>query len=163
MVTITIEERKTIEEIINQCKECFVGMVDTEGLPYVIPMNFGYSEDIIYLHSAPEGSSVRFLEKNPNVCITFCTESTITHQNEEVACSYRIKGSSVICRGKVEFIEDFDLKIEALNKLMKQYTNHSFKYSDPAIRNVKIWKVEIDEVSAKIFGVPYKESHHYNS
>lgn len=162
MVTITIEEREFVEATIKKCKECFVGMIDDEGLPYVIPMNFGYSDDVIYLHSAPEGSSIRYLEKNPNVCITFCTDNTLTYQNEEVACSYRIQGSSVLCRGKVTFIEDYDAKIEALNLLMRQYTEKPFKYSEPAIRNVKIWKVSVDKVSGKVFGVPYKESHTYN-
>ena len=161
MVTITIKERETIENIIKQCKECFVGMIDIKGLPYVVPMNFGYSDDVVYLHSAPTGLSIDSLSINPNVCLTFCTESTITHQNEEVACSYRIKGSSVICRGSVEFIEDFDKKIEVLNILMSQYTDREFKYSEPAIRNVKVWKVELTDVSAKIFGIPYKESHHH--
>jgi len=163
MVTITIEEREFIETTIRQCKECFVGMIDAEGMPYVIPMNFGYKNDVIYLHSGPEGSSIRYLENNPNVCITFCTDNELTHQNEEVACSYRIQGSSVICRGKVVFVEDFDGKVSALNILMGQYTDASFKYSDPSVRNVKVWTVEIDTVSARIFGVPYKESHKYKS
>lgn len=161
MVTITVEERTFLEKTIRQCKECFVGMIDEQGLPYVIPMNFGYVNDVVYLHSGPEGSAVRSVSMNPNICITFCTETDITHQNEEVACSYRVRGSSVICRGKVEFIEDFDQKVEALNILMAQYTEKPFKYSDPAVRNVKIWKVEVDEISGKIFGVPYKKSHEY--
>jgi len=161
MVTITIEEREFIEKTIQECKECFVGMVDMEGLPYVVPMNFGYKDDVIYLHSAPEGSSINFLENNPNVCITFCTESELTHQNQEVACSYRVRGSSVICRGKVVFIEDYEEKIKALNVLMAQYTELPFQYSTPSVVNVKVWKVEIEQVSARIFGVPYKESHQY--
>lgn len=163
MVTITLEEREQIENTIRECKECFVGMTDINGLPYVIPMNFGYKDDVVYLHSAPEGMAVESLNKNPQVCITFCTPTSITHQNEDVACSYRIKGSSVICRGKVEFIDDFDQKIEILDILMAQYSDRKFKYSDPAIRNVKVWKVEVNEVTAKIFGVPYKDSHHYKS
>lgn len=161
MVTITIEEREFIEKTIQECKECFVGMIDMEGLPYVIPMNFGYKDDVIYLHSGPEGSSIRYLENNPDVCITFCTNTELTHQNEEVACSYRVKGSSVICRGKVSFIEDLNDKVEALDILMSQYTKQPFKYSEPSVVNVKVWKVEIEQVSARIFGVPYRESHQY--
>lgn len=161
MVTITIEEREIIEKAIRECRECFVGMVDTEGRPYVIPMNFGYNDDIIYLHSAPEGSSIRILENNPDVCITFCTETELTHQNREVACSYRIKGTSVICRGKVSFVEDFDEKVKVLDIIMSQYSRESFKYSDPSVINVKVWRVEVEQVSARIFGVPYKESHQY--
>lgn len=161
MVTIPIEEREFIEGTIRSCKECFVGMIDTEGFPYVIPMNFGYKNDVVYLHSGPEGNAIRSLTQNPNVCITFCTDSEITHQNEEVACSYRVRGSSVICKGKVDFVEDFEEKVNILDILMEQYSDQKFKYSDPAVRNVKVWKIEIEKVSGRLFGVPYKESHQY--
>lgn len=161
MMTVTIEERHIIDEIISKNTLCYVGMVDLNGMPYVIPMNFGYADDTIYLHSAQEGSSIEALKQNPNVCITFCTEPKLTFQNEEVACSYRMQGSSVICRGKVVFEEDFDEKVKALNIIMKQYTDRSFTYSVPAVNNVLVWKVEIDTVSTKVFGVPHPNSRNY--
>lgn len=160
-MTVTVEERTLINGIILKNQICYVGMVDTDGMPYVIPMNFGYQDDIIYLHSAQEGGSIKALENNPNVCITFCTEPNLTYQNKEVACSYRMKGSSVICRGKVAFEEDFDEKVKALDIIMKQYTGRRFTYSVPAINNVRIWKVEIDAVSTKVFGVPHPNSRNY--
>lgn len=161
MITVTIEERHLIEDIIAKNTICYVGMIDKEGLPYVIPMNFGYQDDIIYLHSAQEGSSIEALSINPNVCITFCTESTLTYQNKEVACSYRMKGASVICRGKVVFEENFQEKVKALDVIMKHYSSRSFTYSDPAVNNVRIWKVEIDSISTKVFGVPHPNSRNY--
>lgn len=42
MKTIVIEDKQRIESIILQADACFVGMVDLEGNPYVVPMNFGY-------------------------------------------------------------------------------------------------------------------------
>lgn len=161
MVTITIKDRELIDGIIGQCRECYVGMIDTKGYPYVLPMNFGYKDNVIYLHSAPEGTSIRSLEMNPNVCVTFCTGTEVVHQNEEVACSYGARSSSVICRGKVVFIESYDEKIKAMNIFMENYTHMSFKYSEPSIRNVKVWRIEIENITGKLFGVPYKESHKY--
>lgn len=161
MITVTIEEREVIDRIIRKNVVCFVGLIDLKGNPYVIPMNFGYEGDTLYLHSGPESSSVEALKKNPNVCITFSEGHELIHQNEEVACSYRMKSSSVICRGKVVFENDFDKKKECLAIIMKQYSDRDFKYSDPAVRNVLIWKVEIEEVSSKIFGTPHKNSKNY--
>lgn len=161
MLTVSIEERHIIEEIINRNKVCYVGMIDRDGMPYVIPMNFGYDDDTIYLHSAQEGGSINALEQNPNVCITFCTEPQLTYQNEDVACSYRMKGSSILCRGKVVFEENFEEKVRALNILMKQYTDRPFTYSTPAINNVRIWKVQVNTISTKVFGVPHPNSRNY--
>lgn len=154
MRTIPVEDFNQIEDIIKSCKICFVGMTDGNGYPYVIPMNFGYKEGVIYLHSAQEGSSVSMLEVNPNVCITFCSNTKLVWQNEEVACSYRMRCESAICHGKVVFEEDFDEKVKALNIIMSQYSSREFNYSDPSVNNVKIWKVAIDKHSAKKFGVP---------
>ncbi|MFT3992816.1 MAG: pyridoxamine 5'-phosphate oxidase family protein [Dysgonomonas sp.] len=161
MMTLTVEEQHLVDEIIMKNHLCYVGMIDINGMPYVIPMNFGYSDDIIYLHSAHEGGSILALEKNPNVCITFCSQPELTYQNVDVACSYRVKGSSVICRGKVEFENDYEEKVKALDILMKQYTDREFTYSVPAVNNVRVWKVKIDTISTKVFGVPHPNSRNY--
>jgi len=163
MITVTVEERELINDIIKKNKVCYVGMVDLDGMPYVIPMNFGFdqSNDIIYLHSAPEGQSISSLKVKPDVCITFCSEPSLVYQHSSVACSYRMKGSSVICRGKVVFEEDFDNKVKALDCIMEQYSGQKFTYSDPAVKNVKIWKIELESISTKVFGAPNPKSKHY--
>jgi nitroimidazol reductase NimA-like FMN-containing flavoprotein (pyridoxamine 5'-phosphate oxidase superfamily) len=134
-----------------------VGLADTDGTPYVLPMNFGYRDGVIYLHSAQEGRSISILERNPRVCITFSTDHDLVFQHPEVACSYRMRSKSVICWGEVHFEEDFDKKTEALDIIMKQYSDKEFRYSDPAVKNVKIWIVEMDEVTCKEFGVPHNK------
>lgn len=155
MKTIIIEDQQRVEEIISRCDICFVGITDLEGNPYVIPMNFGYRNGVIYLHSGPTGSSIDMLAHNNRVCVTFSVDHELVFQHPKVACSYRMKAKSVICRGHVEFIEDMDHKREALNIIMKQYSSREFIYSEPAVRNVKIWEIPIDQVSAKEYAVPH--------
>lgn len=157
MRTNTIKEKEQIERIIKECDICFVGMSDDNGIPYVLPMNFGYQDGVIYLHSAQEGKSISIIEKNPNVCITFCNETQLVWQNLEVACSYRMRANSVVCQGKVFFEEDYDEKVKALNITMQQYSDREFTYSSPAVVNVKIWKVVIEKATAKEFGAPVKK------
>lgn len=154
MRTFFIDDRERIERIIRNCKLCFVGMVAEDAIPYVLPMNFGYEEGVVYLHSAREGRSISILEKNPHVCLTFCTDPQLMWQNEEVACSYRMRSDSVICHGKVRFVEEDDAKVVAMDIIMKHYSERTFTYSAPAIRNVLVWRVELEQVSAKEFGVP---------
>ena len=155
MKTLVHTEKEHIEEIIRSCDVCFVGLADTDGTPYVIPMNFGYQNGVIYLHSAQEGRSISILERNPKVCVTFSTDHDLVFQHPEVACSYRMRSKSVIGWGKVRFEEDFDKKTEALNIIMKQYSDKEFRYSDPAVKNVKIWLVDLDEITCKEFGAPH--------
>ena len=157
MKTLVHTDKELIEATIKKCDICYVGLADTDGTPYVLPMNFGYRDGVIYLHSAQEGRSISILERNPRVCITFSTDHDLVFQHPEVACSYRMRSKSVICWGAVRFEEDFDKKMEALDIIMKQYSDKEFRYSDPAVKNVKIWIVEMDEVTCKEFGAPHNK------
>jgi 2-dehydro-3-deoxygluconokinase len=38
---------------------------------------------------------------------------------------------------------------------LKHYIDREFIYSDPAVKNVKIWEIPIDQVSAKEYAVPH--------
>lgn len=154
MKTFPIEEQERIETVIRSCKVCFVGMADENGVPYVLPMNFGYENGTIYLHSAQEGRSIRTMERNPRLCITFCTEPELIRQHPDVACSHRMRAGSVVCEGVVQFEEDFAEKQKALDVIMRQYVpDKKFNYSAPATHNVKVWKMKIETVGAKEFGI----------
>ena len=158
MRTSYIVEKDELQTIINQCDICFVGMVEEDGTPYVIPMNFGYRNQEIILHSGPHGKHLGLLELNNRVCITFCTEHKLVFQHPDVACSYSMTSRSVLCKGAVSFVEDLTEKEELLNLLMQNYTDRPFKYSVPALKNVKVWRVSVDEMTGKSFGQNFKES-----
>ncbi|MCT4586553.1 MAG: pyridoxamine 5'-phosphate oxidase family protein [Carboxylicivirga sp.] len=157
MQTLNHTDKEVIEAIILKANICFVGVVDQENKPYVLPMNYGYKDNVIYLHSAPDGRLIDIVNNNPNICITFSIDNELVFQHPEVACSYRMTSKSVVAMGKVQWIEDMEEKREALDILMKTYSEKQFKYSDPAVRNVKMWKIPIDEVSCKEFGAPHDQ------
>lgn len=132
---------KIIKKIIDKCEACYVGMIDQEGRPYVLPFNFGYEDGVVYLHSAGEGKKMTILRNNPHVCIAFSTDHLLFHRHDTVACSYGMKYRSVLVYGDVEFIEDHDEKIRILNVIMKKYSGKEFEYNAPAVRNVCVYKV----------------------
>lgn len=157
MKTVFITDKKEIDAIIAKCDICFVGLADTDGTPYVLPMNFGYKDGTVYLHSAQQGRSIDIISRNPKVCITFSADHALVFQHPQVACSYRMRSTSVIGWGSVVYEEDLDKKREALDIIMKQYVEREFVYSDPAVRNVKIWKVELKQTTCKAFGAPHEK------
>jgi len=150
MRTRKLDDHKEIIKIIARCQFCHVAMVDPEGKPYVVPMNFGFAGDTIYLHSAQEGKKIDCLKNNPAVCINFSTDHELLFQTKEVACSWSMKYSSVMCFGNVEFITDDDLKRKMLDVVMKQYTDGKFTYNPPSIREVCCWIVKVDRFDGRI-------------
>jgi uncharacterized protein len=115
-------------------------------------MNFGFKDNCIYLHSAIKGKKMDISSENRNVFL-------IDIQNElvksELACSWGMRYYSVIGSGKVDFIEDFEEKMKALDIIMEKYNENdleSFEYSKSSINKVVIFRVEIEETTGKKSG-----------
>lgn len=153
MKTISIADPKEMEAVIRRCPYCMVGITDADGHPYVLPMNFAYEEGIVYLHSGPDGGKLAMLRQRPDVCITFCDGHELVWMHQQVACSYSMKSRSVICRGRVEFVDDMDEKRRILTLLMKHYTDYPCTMGDPAVRNVVVWRVRVEQMTGKSFGL----------
>jgi hypothetical protein len=147
-----LNQLQQIEKVIKKCSFCHVAMVDKQNKPYVLPFNFGYHDGYIYLHSGPEGKKIEILKANPDVCINFTTDHELFRQHPDVACSFGMRYRSVLVSGKVEFIDDYDAKIEALNIVMKQYVDGNFTYSEPSVNNVCVYKVKIEDFTGKVYG-----------
>jgi nitroimidazol reductase NimA-like FMN-containing flavoprotein (pyridoxamine 5'-phosphate oxidase superfamily) len=157
MKTLFIANSDEVKEIIRESVICYLGVSDKNGTPSVYPMNFGYKDGVIYLHSAPEGHLIDIINQNNQVCITFCTDTKLVFQHPQVACSYRMKSKSVLAWGKVEFVDEFEEKENILHILMSQYSDDEFKFSTPAVRNVKIWKIVVEKMTCKAFAEPHQK------
>jgi uncharacterized protein len=153
MRKVAFNDLKRVSDVIRNCEVCYVGMVDDEGKPYVLPFNFGYEDGIIYLHSAGTGKKIDILRSRPSVCIAFSTDHQLKFSNEEVACSYSMRFRSVLAYGDVVFVEDADEKQKILNVIMKQYTGKDdFGYNMPAVMDVCVFKVKVSSFTGKESG-----------
>ena len=148
----TISDEKEILEIIDKSPWCHVAMTDLQGEPYVIPMNFGIRDNVIYLHGARKGKKIDILREHPSVCISFSTDHLLRAQSEEIACSWSMKYRSVLAYGQVEFIEDPAEKTEALNIIMSQYSDRSFRFAPPSIHEVCCFMVKVTRFEGRSFG-----------
>ena len=127
-------------------------MCSPEGEPYVLPMNFGYRNGVIYLHGAGQGKKIDLMKQNPQVCINFATDQQLRYQSEHVACSWNMNYRSVLCYGRVEFINDPEGKVAALDAIMSQYTDRKFQYNPPSIREVCVFIVKVIKMEGRAFG-----------
>jgi nitroimidazol reductase NimA-like FMN-containing flavoprotein (pyridoxamine 5'-phosphate oxidase superfamily) len=145
-------QQNEMKAIIDLCDVCYVGMVDGEK-PYVLPFNFAIDGEFLFLHSGPGGKKEQVLSKNNHICVAFSSAHEMYRQNDNVACSWGMKYKSVLIHGKVDFVQSKDDKIAILNKVMKKYSGtDDFKYNDPAINNVVIYKIKIEEMTGKTRG-----------
>ena len=142
-----INDKSILEGILLSSKICRLGMIDN-GLPYVLPFNFGYHENCIFIHSAPEGKKIDILKKNPLVC--FEVEDHAEIIVDEVACKWSTLYRSVVGYGTVEIVTGFEEKKRGLEIIMKQ---HEFKgkmeFEPKEVQFVVILKLQIESMTGK--------------
>ena len=114
---------ENIAKIIEQCTTCHVAMMDDAGVPYGIPLSFGYSLNggvlEMYFHCAHVGKKLDCIRKNPNVAFSMCVENRI-EIHEDVYCKSGRFYASVVGQGKAEIIEDVAEKCRGLSLLMER-------------------------------------------
>ncbi|MDR0386546.1 MAG: pyridoxamine 5'-phosphate oxidase family protein [Treponema sp.] len=147
--------------IIRECKVCRLGMAD-DGVPYVVPLNFGYEyrDELLtlYFHGAREGKKIDILRKNNRVCFEMDTGHQLTR--EETACAYGFNYASIIGLGTVEFLEEDAEKIRGLNLIMKHQTgeDRNFEYGEAGLRAVAVYRLRAEAFTGKRRELPERRS-----
>jgi nitroimidazol reductase NimA-like FMN-containing flavoprotein (pyridoxamine 5'-phosphate oxidase superfamily) len=138
-----------IEAIIGSAKVCRVGFSDN-GQPYIVPMSFGYQDNVLYFHCAIEGRKLECIKKNPNVCFEF--DEDVAPISHEKACRWSMKYQSIIGYGRVEFVRGTEDKRRALEIIMRQYSQEQFEFPETELENITVFKIVIDQMSGKQSG-----------
>lgn len=136
--------------ILDRAKIVHVGMIDG-NMPYVVPMNYGYTmEDgrlTLYLHGATVGRKLDIIRVNPNVFIEIDTD--VVPFEGPSACQHGTCYSSVMGEGVAELIEDIEGKKQVLTHLMKTQTGKDFEFTDKMVTGVTGIKITVSDYTAK--------------
>jgi uncharacterized protein len=135
-----------IEKIIRSSQVCRLAMVD-DGEPYIVPLNFGYSDMTLYFHSAPEGRKIRLLRQVAKVCFEIDGEHELIQA--ESPCNWGMRYASVIGYGVPRFIEELEEKRAALSIIMAQFSDGAFTFAEPAIAATAVFALDITTMSGK--------------
>lgn len=141
-----IKDRETIEEIIRKATVCRLGLCDG-GMPYVVPLSFGYEDNRLYFHSAPEGRKIEVIKANPNVC--FEVDLAEEYVDAEVPCGWTLKYRSVIGFGTAHLLETVEDKKRALDVILAHYSDGKYEYPPGALDKVAVVRVDIDNMTGK--------------
>ena len=144
-----ITDRAAIESIIHKADFCRLAFAE-DGQPYMVPLCFGYKDNTLYFHTAPEGKKLNILKKNDRVCFEMDVDQDIV--TSEAACDWTVKFKSVIGFGKASLVEALEMKREALDTIMAHYGNGPFTYNEAAIPKIVVIRVDIESMTGKQSG-----------
>jgi nitroimidazol reductase NimA-like FMN-containing flavoprotein (pyridoxamine 5'-phosphate oxidase superfamily) len=145
-----ITDQKIIRDILATAEVCRLAMVDN-GEPYIVPLNYGYRDNALYIHSAAAGRKIDILKRNNTVCFEIETPSMIVKHPEP--CHWGTKSRSLIGYGRVEIITDHQQKKKGLDIIMAHYgkTDRNV-YDETQLDAVVLLKLSIERVTCKQLG-----------
>ena len=121
---LIIKSRNKIIEFLNKEHTGRISSIDENGYPQIIPMNFVFINDSIYMHSHTKGEKLDNIKRNLKVGfevdrnLEFLPSYFFDPNDASVADTLYI---SVVIKGEARIISDVEEKILALNALMKKY------------------------------------------
>lgn len=121
---LQIKSPQKIREFLNQEHVGRISSIDDNGYPQIIPMNFVYLDNSIYMHSHVKGEKIENIRKNNKVGfevdreLEFLPSYFEDPKNASLADTLYI---SVVIKGKASFVTNREEKTLALNGLMEKY------------------------------------------
>jgi hypothetical protein len=146
-----ITDRAEIEAILRREPVLHLGLVDG-GKAYVVPVNFGYAENCVYVHAALDGRKIEAMKRNPEVSFSVVADAALVPGPDDLACKWTAKYRSVLGEGRATFIEDGAAKKKALDVIMSKFAPGPFTYAENALARTAVIRIEIVRMTGKKAG-----------
>ena len=121
---LKMKSRNKIIEFLNTEHVGRIATIDTNGFPQVIPMNFVFANDFIYMHSHVNGEKLDNIESNSKTGFEVDKELEYLpsyFEDDEDASFADTLYISVVIKGLSKIIKGRHEKTFALNSLMNKY------------------------------------------
>lgn len=146
-----ITDFNTMLEIVSKCDCLRLGFVDGDDA-YIVPLNYGYEDKdgelVIYCHGAKEGRKADLIKRNGRASFEMDTKHELVVG--DIACDYSYMYQSVIGKGNIGFVEDYEEKKHALEIIMSHYSDKKdWQFSEARINAVAVIKLNVSEWTAK--------------
>jgi len=121
---LQIKSKEKIIEFLSSEQTGRVASIDENGFPQIIPMNFVFINDAIYMHSHVRGEKLDNIRRNQKVGfevdknLEFLPSYFSDPTDASLADTLYI---SVVIKGNASIVSDKEEKTTALNGLMKKY------------------------------------------
>lgn len=153
---LEIKSKEKIKEFLDKEHVGRIATIDQNGYPQVIPMNFVFLNEVIYMHSHTKGEKLENVTRNEKVGFEVDRELEFLPSYFEDPKDASLADTlyiSVVIKGKGKIVNDKQEKTNALNGLMKKYQPEGrYEPISPEMRvldEVAIIKVTPDLVHGK--------------
>ena len=151
-----VSSREWMMEVLDRCEWIELAMAGRDGWPYIVPLNYGFTDDFIIIHCAKEGKKIDLLKENEKVAFNVTVDAEIVRHDEDPT-KFTTKYKSISGRGIAEFIEDNKSKREALEIMMDHYRGPKGPMTEEKLSVTAVVKIRITEMTGKANRYPKPE------
>ena len=153
---LKINSKEKIVEFLNNEETGRVASIDADGYPQIIPMNFVFVNDVIYMHSHVKGEKLENIMRNNKVGfevdknLEFLPSYFFDPNDASLANTFYI---SVVIKGECKLVNEKNEMTTALNSLMKKYQPEGkyepIKPHDDVLNHVAVIKITPEIMTGK--------------
>ena len=146
-----IREFDRMLAVADACDCCRLGLLDDAGA-YIVPLNFGYEAEgeklTLYFHGAGQGKKIDLIREQKSASFEMDTRHALVEG--ETACAYPYRYQSVMGRGRIRLIEEYEEKVHGLQAIMAHYSrDREFAFGEEAVNRTAVIKLEVEAWSCK--------------
>ena len=145
-MSTVLNEQAAIEAIIGQASVCRLAMLDGD-VPYIVPLCFGYHNNILYCHSSIKSRKLDLIRRHP--AVGFEMDILARPIPAPEPCKWSMRYQSVVGFGKATIVEDEAEKKAALALIMAQYASGTYAFPESKTRITAVIRVDIDRMTGK--------------
>lgn len=141
--------KKIISDILKKALVCRIALCD--GIkPYIIPVNFGYENGKIYIHTSVNSRKLEIIRRNNNISFEVEIDTEVIPDYND-PCRSTMRYRSVIGWGKAYIVDDPSIIKRALDLITMKYMGKTFEnYNEKDLKRTAIIEISIEEMTAKI-------------
>ena len=153
---LEIKSKERIIEFLSSQQTGRISSIDENGFPQIIPMNFVFINDAVYIHSHIRGEKLDNIRRNQKVgfevdkSLEFLPSYFSDPTDASLADTLYI---SVVIKGNASIVSDKEEKTNALNGLMKKYQPEggyeSIKPDMDVLKEVEVIKIIPESLRGK--------------
>jgi nitroimidazol reductase NimA-like FMN-containing flavoprotein (pyridoxamine 5'-phosphate oxidase superfamily) len=142
-----VESRKEMEKILTEEHVGYLGL-SKDGMPYVVPVTFGYANGRILFHCSLEGKKLDYIRTNPQVCFTVARYfgEMVSHPQ---GASCHADSDCVVCYGVARIIDDAEERCRILNIFNRCLQPRAIEIAQAEVETCSAVEIRIDEMTGR--------------
>jgi nitroimidazol reductase NimA-like FMN-containing flavoprotein (pyridoxamine 5'-phosphate oxidase superfamily) len=136
-----------MEAILQKAQVLHLAMCQ-DNQPYIVPLNFGYEDGRIYIHTGLEGWKMEMLAANGRVC--FEVDTDVEMLPADKPCAWSVRSQSVVGFGRARIVQGDDERQKGLAIIVEHYAGPGdYDFPEDVLEQTAVVCIQVEHMTGK--------------